>query len=175
MDFPELKHLQRQPVIHSTAWIAPSAEVMGDVEIGREASVFYQAVLRGDINAIRIGDYSNIQDGVIIHLSSERPTIVGTRVTVGHRALLHACDIGDECLVGMASTVMDGVVVGRRSIIAAGAVVLPGTQIPEGSLVAGCPAKVKRTLTASEREALPAWAEKYRAVSAAHREAQRGN
>ncbi len=165
----ELSHLSLQPKIHPTAFIAPSAEVMGDVTLGARSSVFYQAVLRGDINAIRIGEETNLQDGVIVHLSSDLPTVVGNRVTCGHRALLHACTIEDECLIGMSSTIMDGVYIGRQSVVAAGAVLLAGTVIPDGSLIAGCPAVVKRTLSQKERDRLAGWAVKYLKVAEAHR------
>jgi carbonic anhydrase/acetyltransferase-like protein (isoleucine patch superfamily) len=165
----ELSHLSAIPVIDPTAFIAPSAEIIGDVTIGARSSVFYQAVLRADIHAIRIGAETNLQDGVIVHLSSHLPTIVGDRVTCGHRALLHACTIEDECLIGMASTIMDGARIGRQSIVAAGAVVLPGTEVPAGSLVAGCPAVIKRALSHDERAALAGWAEKYLRVAEAHR------
>lgn len=164
----ELSHFSASPRIDPNAFIAPSAEILGDVTIGARSSVFYQAVLRGDINAIRIGTASNLQDGVIVHLSSQLPTVIGDRVTCGHRALLHACTIEDECLIGMASTIMDGARIGRQSIVAAGAVVLPGTQVPAGSLVVGCPAVIKRSLSRQERGALAGWAEKYVRVAEAH-------
>ena len=164
----ELSHLSVTPDIHPSAFIAPSAEVIGDVKIGARSSVFYQAVLRADINSIRIGQETNLQDGVIVHLSSSRPTLVGDRVTCGHRAILHACTVEDECLIGMGATVMDGAHIGRESIVAAGAVVLADTQVPAGSLVAGCPAVVKRALSTNERNALAGWAKKYVAVAEAH-------
>lgn len=165
----ELSHLSVTPDIDPSAFVAPSAEVIGDVKIGAQSSVFYQAVLRGDINSIRIGRETNLQDGVIVHLSSSRPTLVGDRVTCGHRAILHACTIEDECLIGMASTIMDGAHIGKESIVAAGAVVLAETRVPAGSLVAGCPAVIKRALSRDERNALAGWARKYVAVAEAHR------
>ncbi len=152
-----------------TAWVAPSAEVMGDVRIGPKATILYQVVIRGDIDYIEIGEGSNIQDGTIIHLADDMPAIIGKYVTVGHGAMIHACTIEDECLIGMRSTVLDGAVIGKRSIVAAGAVVAPGTIVPPGSMVMGVPAKVK-PLAEERQKGLKKWADKYIEVSAAHKE-----
>ena len=141
--------------------MAPSADIVGDVTLGEHVSVWFQAVLRGDINRIEIGRGSNLQDGVIVHLSNDLPVVVGEYVTVGHRATLHACTVGDEVLVGMGATVMDGAEIGPRSMVAAGALVTPGTKVPPGSLVMGAPGRVARTLSDEEQGRIRGWAEKY--------------
>ena len=137
--------------------------------MGERSSVWYQSVLRADIEAIRIGEGSNLQDGVIVHLASDLGTDVGSYVTVGHRALLHACQIEDEVLIGMGAIVMDGARIGARSIVAAGALVTKGCIIPPGSLVMGTPAKVVRQLPLEEQSSIRGWAEKYIRVAAEHR------
>jgi len=149
------------PQIHRSAFIAPGAVVVGAVTIGEEASIWYQCVLRGDINRIQVGARSNIQDGTVIHIADDYPAIVGNDVSVGHRAIIHACEIGDETLVGMGAILMDGAVIGPRCVIAAGAIVTKGFHAPEGSLIMGTPAKIVRELTAKEREANVALAAKY--------------
>lgn len=159
-----------QPSIQSTAFIARGAIVLGGVIIGDYASIWYGCVLRGDINRIHIGDRSNIQDGTIIHVSDVFPAIVGERVSVGHRVIIHACEIGDETLVGMGAIVMDGAVIGPRCVIGAGALVTKGMQVPEGSLVMGSPAKIVRALTAEEQQKNVALAEKYVEVARRYRE-----
>jgi len=153
--------LDRLPQIHSTAFVAKSAELIGDVSLGENTSVWCQCVLRGDINRIAIGANSNVQDGTVVHVADRFGTVVGEWVTVGHRALLHACTIEDEVLVGMGAIVMDGAVIGQRSIIGAGAVVTGGTVVPPGSMVLGAPARVTRTLSASEQENIRVWAARY--------------
>jgi gamma-carbonic anhydrase len=161
--------LSKQVSLGEGAWVAPNATLVGDVRVGIQSSVWYQCVLRGDINYIEIGRFSNLQDGVIGHLSDDYPLIVGDYVTVGHGAIIHACRIEDECLVGMNATILDGAVIGRQSIIAAGAVVPAGMVVPAGSLVAGVPGEMKRLLSAEKRESLKGWAEKYLEVTKAHR------
>jgi len=136
------------PRIHSTAFIAPTAVVMGDVEVGAESSVWYTAVLRGDMAPIRIGSHTNLQDGTIVHVDEGAPCTIGSRVGVGHRVILHGCTVEDECLVGMGSILLNGVVVGRGSLIAAGALLTEGMKVPPGSLVMGMPGKVVRPVTA---------------------------
>ncbi len=144
-----------EPKIHETAFIADDAVVIGDVEIGADASVWFGSVLRGDVNFIRIGARTNLQDGTIIHVSSKGlPTILEENITVGHRVTLHACYVESGCLIGMGAIVMDGARIGKNSLVAAGALVTPGTQIPPNSLVIGSPAKVKRQLTPDELEHL---------------------
>lgn len=167
--FPVCTHLAKDPDIHPTAWVAPGAVIVGDVTVGPNSSVWFGCVLRADIQRITIGEGTNIQDGTIIHLASDLGTIVGDHVTVGHRALLHACEIGDEVLVGMGAIVMDGAKIGARSIIAAGSLVPKGREIPPGSLVMGSPAKVVRTLDAEEQASIRGWAEKYMRVTEEHR------
>ena len=149
------------PQIDATAYVAPQAVVMGDVRLAARASVWPTSVLRGDINYIEIGEGSNIQDGSIVHLADDLPVIVGKLVTVGHRAILHACTVEDECLIGMGATILDGAVIGKGSIIGAHALVTKGTIIPPGSLVMGMPAKVIRMLTAQEIADIRIWADHY--------------
>lgn len=150
------------PKIHPTAFVAENAVIIGDVEIGPDCSIWYNVVIRGDVNYIRIGERTNIQDGTIIHVDHKKyPTIIGSNVTVGHKVMLHACTIEDYCLIGMSSAVMDGVVVGRQSIVAAGAVVTPGKVIEPQSLWAGIPAKFVRKLTEEELLWLEKSAENY--------------
>jgi carbonic anhydrase/acetyltransferase-like protein (isoleucine patch superfamily) len=170
VELPVCKHLTHPKHIDNTVFVAPGAIVLGNVRLEANVSVWYQAVLRADIEAIEIGPGSNIQDGVIIHLASDRGTKVGTYVSCGHRAILHACTIGDEVLVGMGAIVMDGAEVGARSIIAAGALVPRGKIIPPGSLVMGSPGRVVRALDKSEQAANRAIAEKYIQVAREHRD-----
>ncbi len=149
------------PRIHPSAWVAPGAIVLGDVTMHEDSSVFYGAVVRGDINEIVIGPRSNVQDGAVLHLSRKYGCYLGTSVTVGHKAILHACRISDEVLVGMGAIVMDGVEIGPRCIIGAGALVTAGKVIPEGSLVLGNPGKIVRTLSLEEQADLAHWADNY--------------
>ena len=132
------------PRIHPSAFIARSADVMGDVVIGEDSSVWYTAVLRGDMAPIRIGDRTNLQDGTIVHVDEGQPCHIGSQVGVGHRVILHGCTVEDDCLIGMGSTLLNGVVVGRGSVVAAGALLTEGTVVPPGSLVMGVPGKVVR-------------------------------
>ena len=166
------RFLDSNPSIHPTAFVAPGTDVIGDVTLSAESSVWFQAVLRADINRIVIGPRSNIQDGAVIHLADDFGTHVGELVTVGHKAILHACTIGDEVLVGMGAIVLDGAEIGPRSIIGAGALVTGGKKFPEGSLIIGSPAKVVRTLSHDEQAGIKMWAEKYVALSRAYRERQ---
>ena len=145
------------PQIHESAFIAASADVIGRVTIHEEASVWYHATLRGDINEITVGPRSNIQDNAVIHLADDYGCNIGELVTV----ILHACTVKDEVLVGMGAIVLDGTVIGERSIIGAGALVTGHTIIPPGSLVLGSPAKVIRTLSLDEQSKIKHWAEKY--------------
>jgi carbonic anhydrase/acetyltransferase-like protein (isoleucine patch superfamily) len=163
------RNLSVGPTIHATAYVHAKSVVIGNVTIGPKASVWPCAVLRGDIAPIEVGEGSNIQDGAVVHVADGLPAKVGARVTVGHLAMIHACVIGDECLIGMHATILDGAVIGARSIVGANALVTKGTQVPPGSLVMGSPAKVVRPLSAAEQAALPGWAEKYVKVAAHHR------
>lgn len=158
---PAPEFLLRQPSVHPSAFIAPGAVVLGDVTIGEHASVWYHSVLRGDINRIAVGAGSNIQDGSVVHLTAERGCFIGDYVTVGHMAVLHACTIADECLIGMGAIVLDGVEIGERCIVGAGALITQGKCIPPGSMVLGSPAKVVRSLTDEEQRGLREWAARY--------------
>ncbi len=164
------KHLGEEPMYGPDVFVAPTAVVLGDVQMDEGSSLWYGGVLRGDINSIRIGKCSNLQDGVIGHLADEHSLDVGKYVTVGHGAVIHACEIEDECLIGMNSTILDGAKVGKQSIVAAGSLVPAGMDVPAGSLVAGVPAKVKRKLSQGERKKIRKWAEKYLVMAKAHRE-----
>jgi len=137
----------KRPVVHPTAFIAPSALVMGDVTLAQESSVWYTSVIRGDMASIRIGSQTCLQDGCIAHVDEGVPCVIGNRVGVGHRVILHGCTVEDDCLVGMGSILLNRVVVGRGSVIAAGAVLPEGMQVPPGSLVMGLPAKVVRRVS----------------------------
>jgi carbonic anhydrase/acetyltransferase-like protein (isoleucine patch superfamily) len=139
------------PKVADTAFIADGAHIIGDVQIGEHSSVWFNCVLRGDVSPIRIGENSNIQDGTIIHVTSDQyPTLIGNRVTVGHGLILHGCQIKDGSLIGIGSIILDEAEIGEQCLIAAGSLVTPGTKIPPRSLVMGAPAKVRRELTAEE-------------------------
>lgn len=139
------------PVIHPSVFVADSAEVIGDVEIGEDSSIWFGSVVRGDVNYIRIGARTNIQDNCVIHVSGgTHPTVLGNEITVGHRVLLHGCTVDDRCLIGMGAILMDGVHVGEECLVGAGSLLTPGTIVPPRSLVIGSPARVKRELTADE-------------------------
>jgi len=141
------------PKIHDSVFVAEDAVVIGNVEIGESSSVWYGCILRGDVNFIRIGDRTNIQDGSIIHVSSKTyPTILEDEITVGHRVTLHGCRIESNCLIGIGSIILDGARIGRNSLVAAGSLVTPNTRVPPRSLVMGSPARVKRELTDEEVE-----------------------
>ena len=161
-------HLSKTPDVKNATWVAPNATVVGDVTLGAQSSVFYGAVLRGDIARIVVGEGTNIQDNAVVHLADDLDAVIGAWCTIGHSAIVHACTIEDECLIGMGSTVLDGARIGARSIVGAGAVVTPKTIIPPGSMVLGAPAKVVRQLSEQEQLGLRKWAEKYTQVSAAH-------
>ncbi len=158
--------LRKQPVLGKNVYIARGAVVVGDVTLGDGASVWYNAVLRGDINRIVVGAGSNIQDNAVLHLADDFPCILGRYVTVGHSAIVHACTIGDECLIGMGAVILDGAELGEQCLVGAKALVTQHSKIPAGSLVLGAPAKVVRPLTAKERGDLKYWAEKYVANAA---------
>jgi carbonic anhydrase/acetyltransferase-like protein (isoleucine patch superfamily) len=153
------------PVIAGNVYIAPNATVLGDVSIGPGSSVWFQSVIRADINVIRIGSETNIQDGSILHVADRYGLVIGDQVSCGHRAILHACTIEDRVLVGMGAVVMDGAEIGSGSIIGAGALVTKGTRIPPGSLVLGSPAKIARSLTAPEQKGIEELAAKYVSVA----------
>lgn len=163
-------HLSKEPVIADSAYVAPSAVLIGDVTLEDEASVWPGCVLRGDIESIRVGRGSNVQDGSIIHLADDLSVDIGEYTTVGHGAIIHACKIGNECLIGMRATVMDGAEIGDQSIVGAHALVTKGFRAPPGSLVMGTPARVVKQLDETTRQSLRDWALKYVKVAAAHRE-----
>ena len=150
------------PRIHPTAFVDDSAQVIGDVEIGEESSVWMAVVIRGDVHRIRIGRRSNIQDGSVVHVMNQtHPTTIGDNVTVGHAALLHGCTIDDRCLIGMGAILLNGAHIGRDSMIAAGTLVVEEMRVPPRSLVMGSPGKVKRTLTDGEVESIQGYADRY--------------
>jgi carbonic anhydrase/acetyltransferase-like protein (isoleucine patch superfamily) len=162
------RYLGRTPDTSAALFVASNATVLGDVVLGRHSSVFYGAVLRGDINEIRVGEGTNIQDNAILHLADDLGVQIGAWCTIGHGAIVHACRIGDECLIGMGATLLDGAVIGSRSIVGAHALVTQRFECPPGSLVHGSPARVIRPLSVEEQEGLRAWAEKYVEVARAH-------
>jgi carbonic anhydrase/acetyltransferase-like protein (isoleucine patch superfamily) len=150
------------PRVDPSAYVDESAQVIGDVEIGPESSIWMAAVVRGDVHWVRIGRRSNLQDGTIVHVMNRtHPTTIGDNVTVGHAAVLHGCTVGDQCLVGMGAILLNGVDVGPGSIVAAGSLVLEGTSVPPRSLVAGSPAKVRRALTDAEVADIQQYADRY--------------
>ena len=159
-----------RPKTGKNTWIAQSADVIGDVEIGEECSIWFGSVIRGDVHFIKIGDRTNIQDLSMVHVTHYKkkreigdghPTIIGNDVTVGHRVMLHGCTIEDACLIGMSATILDGAVIGRESIVGAGSLVTKNKIFPPRSLIMGSPAKVVRELTDAEVEELHASASRY--------------
>jgi carbonic anhydrase/acetyltransferase-like protein (isoleucine patch superfamily) len=150
------------PQVHPSAFVDQSAQVIGDVHIGEESSVWMSAVVRGDVHAIRIGRRSNVQDGTVIHVMNEtHATTVGDNVTIGHGAIIHGCTIEDRCLIGMGAILLNGAHVGTGSIIAAGTLLVEGMQVPPRSLVMGSPGKVRRSLTDAEVASIQAYADRY--------------
>jgi carbonic anhydrase/acetyltransferase-like protein (isoleucine patch superfamily) len=163
----------KSPRIHETAYVAETAVVIGDVEIGAESSVWFGAVVRGDVFHIRVGERTNIQDGTVVHVSNgTHATVLEDEVTVGHNVTLHGCHIERGCLVGMGSIVMDAARIGFQSIVAAGALVSPGTVVPPRSLVIGVPARVKRPLTDEEVAGLAQFWKNYVGYVKQYREEQ---
>ena len=147
------------PRVHPTAFIDESAQIIGDIEIGEESSVWMNAVIRGDVHSIRIGRRTNIQDGTVIHvMAGPFPTVIGDDVTVGHAAIVHGCTIEDRCLIGMGAILLNGVRVRTGSIVAAGTLLAEGSEVPAGSLVMGSPGKVRRTVTVEEARGIAAYA-----------------
>jgi len=150
------------PAVARTAYVDDSAQVIGDVHVGEESSIWMNAVVRGDVNVIRIGNRTNIQDGTIVHVMRDtHPTTIGDRVTIGHGAVVHGCTLEDRVLIGMGAIVLNGAVVGSESIVAAGTLVPEGMVIPPRSLVMGSPAKVRRPLTDQEKAGLREYARNY--------------
>jgi carbonic anhydrase/acetyltransferase-like protein (isoleucine patch superfamily) len=155
------RNIRTAPRIAQDAYIADDATVVANVEIGPEASVWHQAVLRGDVAHIVLGARSNVQDGAVVHTADDLPAIIGRLVTVGHKAIVHACTVEDEVLVGMGSIILDGAHIGTRSIIGANATVKQGMEVPPGSLVLGTPGKIVRTLSEAEQDEIKMWALRY--------------
>tara|TARA_Y100000590_G_scaffold453855_1_gene599651 strand:+ start:5577 stop:6101 length:525 start_codon:yes stop_codon:yes gene_type:complete len=155
-------HHGKSPQIGEKTFIAPSADVIGETTIGTESSIWFQVVIRGDVNSITIGNRTNIQDLSMLHVTRKKfPLSIGDEVTVGHRVMLHGCTIGNRVLIGMGAIIMDGAVIGDDSIVAAGALVTQGKEFPPGSLILGSPAKVARALTGEERAFLKKSADNY--------------
>ncbi|MBX7442855.1 MULTISPECIES: gamma carbonic anhydrase family protein [unclassified Arthrobacter] len=158
------------PAVHESAFIAPSASIIGNATLAENSSAFYGVSVRADTAAITVGAGSNLQDNVVLHADPGFPCTVGERVSVGHAAVVHGCTVEDDCLIGMGATVLNGAVIGAGSLVAAGAVVLEGTVVPPRSLVAGVPAKVRRELTDEEFDGVRANATRYVELAAEHRE-----
>jgi carbonic anhydrase/acetyltransferase-like protein (isoleucine patch superfamily) len=157
------------PEVHATAWVAGDALLIGNVKVGADSGIWYGTVVRADVCRISIGERSNVQDACVLHADTGGRLTVGDGVTVGHGAILHGCRIGDDTLVGMRATVLEGAMVGRNCIIAAGALVPPGMEIPDGSVAMGVPAKVVRPAGPADLEAVRASSERYRALKERHR------
>ena len=149
------------PRVAESAWVADSAQVMGDVELANEVSIWFGVVLRGDTDTIRIGAGSNIQDGSVLHADAGMPLTVGAQVTVGHKVMLHGCTIGDGSLIGIGAVVLNGAKIGRGCIVGAGALVTEGKEFPDGSMILGSPARVVRALTPEQQQGLIRSAEHY--------------
>src|SRR5574344_141714 len=152
MSFSVISFNGKVPKLGKKVYLADGVRLIGDIEIGDDSSVFFNAVLRVDISSIRIGSRTNIQDNVTIHLSHIKGVEIGNDVTIGHNAILHACTIEDHCLIGMGAIVMDGAIIRKNSVVAAGALVTPDKEYPEGSLIIGAPARIGRSLTVEEME-----------------------
>ncbi|MCU0453297.1 MAG: gamma carbonic anhydrase family protein [Bacteroidetes bacterium] len=160
----------KAPSIAPDVFLAPDAVVIGDVTIGAGSSAWYGSVIRGDVHWIRIGERTNLQDHAVLHVSTgTHPLKIGSDVTVGHRAILHGCEVEDECLIGMGAIVLDGAKIGAGALVAAGALVPVGMHVPPGTLVAGAPAQVKRLLGQEERERHRQTARQYQHLAAQHR------
>ena len=161
------------PKVHLSAWIADSADVIGDVELGEESSVWFSAVIRGDVNFVRVGRGTNLQDGTVLHVNRNgTPTILEDYVTVGHAARLHGCHVKSNCLVGIGAVVLDGAVLEEECVVAAGAVVSPGTLVPKGSVLMGAPARVKRSVTEKDLEWIYRSAKNYIGLAAEYKAAR---
>jgi carbonic anhydrase/acetyltransferase-like protein (isoleucine patch superfamily) len=147
-----LKHYKKTwPRLHETVFVEQSAQVIGDVEIGKDSSIWFNSVVRGDVNYIRIGERTNVQDSCVLHVTRDtHPLIIGSDVTIGHSVTLHGCTVKDRCLIGMGAKLLDGAEIGEDSIVGAGCVVTEGTKVPPRSLILGVPGKVKRPLTDQE-------------------------
>lgn len=150
-----------EPKIDQTVFVAETADIIGKVTVGKNSNIWYNTVLRADVNTITIGENTNIQDGSVVHIAEKYPTVIGDNVTVGHKALVHGCKIGNNTLIGMGSIVLDGAEIGEYTLLGAGSLVPPGKKIPSGVLALGSPAKVIRELTEEEKQNLVESALKY--------------
>lgn len=158
------------PRLHASVLVMDGGRVIGDVEIGEGSSIWPGAVVRGDVHHVRIGARTNLQDGVVVHVTTDRhPTLIGDDVTVGHMAVLHGCTVKERCLIGIGAIVLDGAVVGPDAMVGAGALVTPGTVVPPGTLVLGSPARVRRPLTEDEKAGLRDSAAHYVELAARYR------
>lgn len=157
------------PTVGAGAWVAPSADVVGDVTLGQDASVWYQCVIRGDIAPVSIGEGTNIQDLTMVHVDVGRPCRIGAFVGVGHRAILHGCDVEDGCLIGMGAVILSHAVIGAGSVVAAGSLVPEGLRVPPGQLVVGVPGRVVRPVDDDLRARIRLTVEHYRALKELHR------
>ncbi|ADD68203.1 conserved hypothetical protein [Denitrovibrio acetiphilus DSM 12809] len=156
------RRLQTEPIVGKRVFIADSADIIGEVELADDSSVWFNVVLRGDVEKITIGRCSNVQDGTVVHTTLNKyPTIIGNYVTVGHNAMLHGCTIKDNVLIGIGAIVLDNAVVGENSIVAAGALIPPGKEFPPNSLLMGSPAKVAKTLTEDDIKGIKDYADRY--------------
>ena len=151
----------RSPRVAASAWVADSAQVMGNVVLGDDVSVWFGTIIRGDTETITIGQGSNIQDGSVLHADVGKPLVVGENVTVGHQVMLHGCTIGDESLIGIGAIVLNGAKIGRHCLVGAGALVTEGKEFPDGSMIIGSPAKAVRQLTPEQIEGLKLSAQHY--------------
>lgn len=160
----------KDPEIHRTAFIAAGAVIIGDVKIANECSIWFNAVLRGDIHSIVLGEQTNIQDLSVLHVTKRNPVTIGSRVTVGHGAIVHGATIEDSCLVGMGAILLDGVHVGSHSLVAAGSLLREGFTVPEGTMVAGVPAVIRKKLSTEEMKRIEQSAENYVNYARGYRE-----
>ncbi len=157
-----LEYLGKKPQLHESVFVAEGVQVIGDVTVGRDSSLWFNSVIRGDVNYIRIGERTNVQDNSVIHVTYEKfPTVIASNVTVGHAAVIHGCEIGDYCLIGMGAILLDNCKIGEESIVAAGSLVREGFIVPPRSLVAGLPARVVRELKPEELKRLEVSAQHY--------------
>ncbi len=164
-----LPYLEHSPKIHASAYIAPGAVVVGRVDLQENVSIWYNSVVRGDVDRVSIGRGTNIQDGCLLHQNEGVPLVIGEEVTVGHGAILHGCTIGDGCLIGMGAIILTGAKIGPEALIGAGSVVKEGQEIPPGVLAVGSPARVIRSLSDEERSGLRESARHYRMIAEQHR------
>ncbi|CAL2060299.1 Gamma carbonic anhydrase family protein [Streptomyces murinus] len=163
----------KEPRVDAQAFVAPTASVIGDVTLGAGASVWYGAVVRGDVETITVGARANVQDNVTLHADPGFPVTIGERVSIGHNAVVHGATVEDDCLIGMGATVLNGAVIGAGSLVAAQALVPQGMVVPAGSLVAGVPAKVRRELSPEEREGVTLNGTLYADLAQAHKDVHR--